>query len=247
MWEKKSTDNKIEMLLFSSPEHIYSEHFNSLKLRNVCFTDFYSIESNETESMLEKLEKYLQTVPQKSIIIINCLSTLSLSIGIPKTVWFVEKLKEKVGQLIGIYRRDFGKLNVPRIETFGTTYLKLEHHFKTTLSRNFAYKVIYTHRKPGGSILHQSELVTQDVRTYEITSTEILSDSSSKSIKISQETPKKVEASFRIEMNDHEIEQRKNTPLPYTAAKNSEKGVIFYEPEDVDDDEEEDLDDDLCI
>lgn len=247
MCQRKNPNNKIEMLLFSSPKHLHSDQFNSIKLDNINISDFYSIKANETDSIPEKLQKYLPTLPQNSIVIINCLSTLSLSVGLEKTISFVEKLKEKAGQLIGISRRDFGNLNVPKIETYGTTYLKLQQHFRIAQNNTIAYEGRYTHRKPGGGILRQSEFVTQDVTTYEITSVKISSDSSRKTKKAISEKPKEVKASFRIEMNEKEMEQRRNTPLPYTAAINPQKTSIYYEPEDVDDDEEEDLDDDLDI
>ncbi|XP_033219359.1 uncharacterized protein LOC117174382 [Belonocnema kinseyi] len=247
MWQSKNLSNKIEMLLFSSPKHLHADQFNSMKLDNINISDFYSIKANETESIPEKLQKYLTTFPQNSIVIINCLSTLSLSVGLEKTISFVEKLKEKAGQLIGISRRDFGNLNIPKIETYGTTYLKLEQHFRIAQNNTIAYEGRYTHRKPGGGILRQSEFVTQDVTTYEITSAKISNDSSRKTKKAFSEKPKAVQTSFRIEMSDKEMEQRRNTPLPYTAAINPQKTTIYYEPEDVDDDEEEDLDGDLDI
>ena len=247
MWQDKNPKNKIEMLLFSSPKYLHLGQFNSINLDNINISDFYSTKVNETDSLPEKLTKYSNTLPQNSIVIINCLSTLCLSVGLEQTISFVEKLKVKAGQLIGIFRRDFGNLNVPRIETYGTTYLKLNQHIRIVQNNNIAYEVSYTHRKPGGGILRQSEFVTQDVKTYEISSVKMTSNSNQKTTKAVHEKPKEVKASFRIEMNDQEMEQRRNTPLPYTAAKNPQKATIYYEPEDVDDDEEEDLDDDLDI
>lgn len=248
MWEKRKSNFKVDIISFSNPKYLYENHFNSLALNNIFVIDFYSIQFHETDSLTERLENYLQNIQQDTIIIINCLSTLNLTVGIEKSIWFIEKVKENCRQLIGIYRRDFGKLNLPNVETMGTTYVKLDEHLRISQSNNFIYEGYYTHRKLGGSILHQTELVTQDIKTYEITSTKVIKDLAQKMRKAGQESSKEVKASFRIEINDQEMTQKRDTPLPYIEAKNSNKQTtIFYEPEDFDDDEEEDLDDDLGI
>lgn len=247
MFEKRRCDCEIDVISFANPKYLYVNHFNLLTLNNINVTDFYSINSNKTNSFIERMEYYLQTAGHDTVII-NCLSTLSLSVGFEKAIWFIEKVKENSKQLICIYRRDFGKLNLPNVETMGTTYVKLEGHLKSTQINNYVYEGYFTHKKLGGSILHQTEIVTQDVKTYEIISTEILKDSIKKIKKPIQESTKEIKASFRIETNDQEMTQKRDTPLPYIEAKNqNNQTAIFYEPEDLYDGEDEDLDDDLGI
>ncbi|XP_043466690.1 uncharacterized protein LOC122501363 [Leptopilina heterotoma] len=248
MWEKRKPDCKINIISFSNPKYLYVQHFNSLTVNNVNVIDFYSTTSqDETDSFTEKLNEYFETDIIFDTVIINCLSTLSLSVGLEKAVLFIEKMKEKSKQVIGIYRRDFGKVNLPNIETMVTTYVKLDGHLKATQINDFIYEGNYTHRKLGGSVIRQTELVTQNVKTYEIKSTKILKDSVEKLRKTAPEKPKEVKASFRIEMNDQEMSQKNDTPLPYIEVKNQNKSTIFYQLEDFDDDEGDDLDDDLEI
>lgn len=246
MWEKRKPDCKINLISFSNPKYLFTQHFNSLSLNNVNVIDFYST-TEENDSFIEKLNEYFETNTTFDTVVINCLSTLSLSIGLEKAVLFIEKIKEKSKQLIGIYRRDFGRVNLPNVETMATTYVKLDGHSKATQINDFIYVGNYTHRKPGGSIVHQSELVTQNIKTYEITSSKICKESVEKLRKTVPEKPKEVKASFRIEMNDQEMSQKNETPLPYIEVKNPNKSTIFYQLEDFDDDEGDDLDDDLEI
>ena len=62
---------------------------------------------------------------------------------------------------------------IQRIETLGSTYVKIEQFSGARKSNNFNYTVKYVHRKVGGLILRQRELVTQDSTSYELQSEKI--------------------------------------------------------------------------
>ncbi|XP_071577947.1 uncharacterized protein Elp5 isoform X2 [Temnothorax nylanderi] len=133
-------------------------------------------------------------------------------------------------------------IKVPAIETFGTTYVKLERFTGVNPTNNLIYNAKLTHRKSGGSMICQTEIIRQDIESYRINAEKVVVPS----IRKTEPEPVKIEASFKIEMSAQEMDQRDKTPLPYTLnATNTSR--IFYQPEDVDDIDEEDPDDDLCI
>lgn len=243
-WKEKSSDYSIDLLSFSDPKAWYDNE--PLTPAKVTIHDYYSVQPTENAEKkdFENLDHVLKNIKMKpqNTIVVNCLSSLVLYVGLGKAVRFVEKLSKQVSQLICIYRRDFMQTKVPAIETFGTTYVKLEKFTGNSSTNNIIYIAQLTHRKSGGSVICQTEIIKQDIESYQITVEKVTVPSVHKT----ETGPVKIETSFRIEMNAQEMEQRDKTPLPYTLnATNTSK--IFYQPEDVDDIDEEDPDDDLCI
>lgn len=107
--------------------------------------------------------------------------------------------------------------------------------------------VEFVHRKLGGTILRQREAVNQNNISYEI-QTEKIEMHSKKPDSSFENHKQTIESSFRIEINENEMKQRKETVLPYTLNANATNASkIHYQPEDIDDIDEEDPDDDLCI
>lgn len=247
-WKEKNSDYSIDFLSFSDPKAWYDDEPEPLKSANVNLHDYYNVENIETEHIerkdLENLDSVLKTFKLKpqNTVIVKCLSSLVLYVGLGKALRFVEKLSKQVSQLICVYRRDFIQTKVPAIETFGTTYVKLEEFTGINPTNNLIYNAHLTHRKLGGSVICQTEIIRQEIESYQINAEKVPVPS----IQKTEPKPVKIETSFRIEMNAREMKQRDKTPLPYTLNATS-TSRIFYQPEDVDDIDEEDPDDDLCI
>ncbi|XP_014481161.1 PREDICTED: uncharacterized protein LOC106747779 [Dinoponera quadriceps] len=245
-WLEKDHNYSVDLLSFSDPKFWYNDEPKSFVSKNVQLHDYYSIDVDKVANEdIENLRHILETVNPHNTVIIDCLSSLVLYVGLTKTLWFIEKLSKHVSQLICIYRRDFIQNKIPAIETLGTTYVKLEKHVGISAINSLVYSTTFVHRKPGGSVLCQTEVITQDNATYQITTGSIVTPSDHKD-QAGTNQPVKIESSFRIEMNAREMEQRNKTPLPYTInAANTSR--IHYQPDDVDDIDEDDPDDDLCI
>lgn len=245
-WKEKNPDYNIDLLSFSDPKAWYDDEPGPLTSANVNLHDYYNVQLDEDieKKDLESLDYVLETVKLKpqNTVVVSCLSSLVLFVGLGKALRFVEKLSKQVSQLICIYRRDIALTKVPAIETFGTTYVKLEEFTGVNPTNNLMYNAQLTHRKSGGSVICQTEIIRQDIESYRITAEKVAAPSVQKT----EPEPVKIETSFRIEMSAQEMDQRDKTPLPYTVnATNTSR--IFYQPEDVDDIDEEDPDDDLCI
>ncbi|KAL0101571.1 hypothetical protein PUN28_019008 [Cardiocondyla obscurior] len=245
-WKEKNPNYSIDLLSFVAPKTWYDSEPEPLASANVTLHDYFNVHPSENaeEKDLENFDRILKTVKFKSqnTVILNCLSSLVLYVGLGRAVRFVEKLSKQVSQLICVYRRDYGFTKVPAIETFGTTYVKLEEFTGLNPTNDLIYNVKLIHRKLGGSIICQTETIKQDIEFYRIDAEKVAAPS----VRKAEPEPVKIETSFRTEVSTQEMEQRNKTPLPYTAnATNMSR--IFYQPEDVDDIDEEDPDDDLCI
>ncbi|CAK9828558.1 hypothetical protein ANTRET_LOCUS6066 [Anthophora retusa] len=161
-------------------------------------------------------------------------------------LWFLEKLNKLVPQIICIYRRDFIENKLVYIETLGSTHVKIEKFSGIQVNKNLHYIIEFIHRKVGGGILKQQELVNQSITSYEIQSEKL--EQNKKSESAYENHKQKIESSFRIEINEKEMKQRQETILPYMINTNTiNVSKIHYQPEDIDDIDEEDPDDDLCI
>lgn len=249
-WKEKDPNYNIELLSFSDPKLWYINEPELFTSKNIHLHDYYSTYINEiTNKNVENLEYILKTIikwKSQNIFVVNCLSSLVLYAGLAKALWFIEKLSKHVSQLVCIYRRDFIQKKVPAIETLGTTYVKLNKYTDICSINSLIYTAELTHRKLGGSIISQTEVVKQDIVSYQISAEKFTAPSVRKLDQASTNPPMKIESSFRIEMNAQEMEQRDKTPLPYTLNTiNTSK--ILYHPDDVDDIDEDDPDDDLCF
>lgn len=250
MWQENNSNHSVDLLSFSDPQlwDMKSELFTS---KNVCLHNYYSLDVNTIVNKdAENLQYILKTIKSKpqNTVIVDCLSSLVLYNGLARALWFIEKLRRQVSQLICIYRRDFIQNKVFAIETLGTTYVKLEKFFGITSINNLVYIAQLTHRKSGGSMICQTEVIRQDSTSYEITSEKVTAPKARK-----EENQPKVESSFRIEISSREMEQRNKTLLPYiinatnNTANNKTTSKILYEPDEDDDIDEDDPDDDLCF
>lgn len=250
MWKDKYPSYTIDLLSFSDPKSVYQNEPEPFMSSNVNISDYYTVDINviDINTIQEKdfdtLNHILKTMKTESTVILDCLTSLILFVGLSKALWFLERLSKQVPQLICIYRRDFIENKIPCIETLGTTYVRIEQFHGAT--SNISYIVGIMHRKLGGSILKQEELVIQNNTSYEIQSEKFVKQS--KKVNSYENQRQKIESSFRIEMNENEMKQRKETVLPYVInSSTTNTSKIHYQPEDVDDIDEEDPDDDLCF
>ncbi|XP_066587571.1 uncharacterized protein Elp5 [Prorops nasuta] len=242
---KKDPDVTYDLFSFSSPKCLYMYYSDIFQSKHINILDFYTVKQNDNPINSDdlQLEKILQHAHKDSKIILDCLSSLILYTGFAKAVAFIEKLSRKVKQLICIYRRDCVWKKIPRIETLGNTYVKLEKfHGGYSSCNNYIAKLI--HYKLGGLVVRNTEFVTQD-STLEIKTEQLSNELSKKPVSIPQEKVK-IESSFRLEINENEKKQKEETLLPHTACITNESKII-YEPDVADDLDDEDPDEDLCI
>ncbi|CAK9828559.1 hypothetical protein ANTRET_LOCUS6066 [Anthophora retusa] len=252
MWKVKDPSHTFDLLLFSDPKSSYQSEPAPFLSSNVNIRDYYTVDINELDinTICKKdfynLEYILKAVDTKSTVIIDCLTSLMLFVGKSKALWFLEKLNKLVPQIICIYRRDFIENKLVYIETLGSTHVKIEKFSGIQVNKNLHYIIEFIHRKVGGGILKQQELVNQSITSYEIQSEKL--EQNKKSESAYENHKQKIESSFRIEINEKEMKQRQETILPYMINTNTiNVSKIHYQPEDIDDIDEEDPDDDLCI
>lgn len=253
MWKDKDPNRIFHLLLFSDSKSTYQNEPHSFRSNNVIIDDHYTVYVNEIdvnkmyEDDIHSVVRILNIINTNATVIIDCLSSLILFIGLSKALWFLKELNMQVPKIICIYRRDFAQNKVPSIETLGSTYVKLLKSSKGQVNNNFTYIVELIHRRIGGGILQWRELITQNNTTYEIQS-EKLKTRNEKLDSMNKDQKQKVEASFRIEINEKEMKEREEIVFPYMLNTNiSSTSKIHYQPEDVDDFDEEDPDDDLTI
>ncbi|XP_076647913.1 elongator complex protein 5 [Halictus rubicundus] len=254
MWKDKDASLMFDLLLFSDPKSTYEHEPKAFGPENVNIRDYYTVDINQLDAStvnnkdFDNLEHILKTTETKSTVIVDCLTSLILFVGLSKALWFVEKLSKQVPQLICIYRRDFMQSRIPCVNSLGTTYVRIERCHDVYGNNNFNYIVDIIHRKLilGGTVVRHNELVTQSSISYEIQSKKI---ETNKRLDAAYKREKqKIESSFKIEISEHEMKQREETVLPYTINSNpTNTSKILYQPEDIDDIDEEDPDDDLCI
>ncbi|KAG7198738.1 hypothetical protein KM043_001726 [Ampulex compressa] len=249
MWHDQKIRKKCEILTYSDPQFWCQEEFKQfeldIKIHDCCTLNLdTSLQMNE----IDNLKQIIKIINLDSIVIIDCLTSMIMYAGQATALWFMQRLNTKVSQSICIYRRDFVKSKVPCIETLGSTYIKLDKFCGTRTSNNFKYVAKILRHKLGISSLCHFEAVNQDIVSYDISSEKIMAQKHEKSDSITDNQKQKIESSFRIEISEHEMKQRENTPLPYALnATTASTSKILYQPDDVDDIDEEDPDDDLCV
>ncbi|XP_046820483.1 uncharacterized protein LOC124424922 [Vespa crabro] len=250
MWKEIEPNSIIELITFVNPKSWYLNGPKPYTLDNVNISDYYTVEPNKPQkNFVNILQDILDRVTEKSIVFLDNLNSLILYVGLANSLRFVETLKKKVERLICLFRQDCIPNKILSIETMGTTYVRLDKYCGMHSNNEFTYIANYIHRKPGGKILLGSELVRQDIKTYDIQSENLKTQLNSGKNSSTVNDATKIVSSFRIEINEHEMKQRENTPLPYMSVINAEnnKSKILYIPDEVDDLDEEDPDDDLCI
>ncbi|XP_063974516.1 uncharacterized protein LOC135161137 [Diachasmimorpha longicaudata] len=250
MWKDTGSNHSTDLLLFSDPQFTFDTWTEVFGEKNLRIHDYYTqdldnIYKSENINLREITNKFSSN--KQSTVIINCLTSLVLSVGLSEAVRFIEKLGNQVSQLICIYRRDYGLQRIPSIETLGTTHVRLDKSSATSSGCDINYEISVTHRKQGGGFLRHRVVITQDVLTYEIKSERIPVVPSPKNLPTSPTAVLKPQATFRLDMNSRELEQKNDTPLPYIIKDKNpvNESKILYVPDDIDDLDEEDPDDDL--
>ncbi|XP_008556381.1 uncharacterized protein LOC103577504 [Microplitis demolitor] len=251
MWSTTNLTQQIHLLLFFNTKSHYSYlkklfKDNKLHIHDYCTEDLDRIYEKKDFSI--NCDRILKSgIDEKSIVVINCLSSLIVNIGLAKALRFVDKLSQRVSQLICVYRRDFGTRKIQKIETLGSTYIRLGKPSETVMNNEIAYEVAMVHCKRGGGILKKHVVITQDPESCEIKSENPVEIKAPVVISKVVEPTLKPQASFRTDMNPRELEQRNQTPLPYMQVIKdaTSESQIYYVPDKNDDFDEEDPDDDL--
>ncbi|XP_046743431.1 elongator complex protein 5 [Diprion similis] len=248
IWKEKD-DREINVLCFSGPKSSSRIYANSLRRDEIKFHDYYTFDLDEIDPYSDKKLweiVRIDSLKQTSTVVIDSLSSLLLYKSLAETCRFLSKLSMRVMQVVCIYQRDFAWHKIPSIKTLGTSYVCLESVASLKLGGDLSYKALTSHCKSGGGILQQAEIVEQNISSYEIQTQKVGHKSAHKTSVVQSKSSDKIQASFRIEMNDREMEQRNATPLPYTLpAVSLSESKIHYEPDEIDDLDEEDPDDDL--
>ncbi|XP_012282625.1 uncharacterized protein LOC105700918 [Orussus abietinus] len=247
-WNERKTSRPIDLLSFSCPQRAVLNLPDPFRLIDMKVHDLYSIRPESTEvDECKKLENVIDLIRKDSTVIVDCLSGLTLSFGLKQALHFLNKLRFEVQQLICIYRRDFYNVGIPRIDTLGDFYIRLEQSSQVQSSKNYIYKALLLEWRKNPK--YQTELVEQDRLTYSIESTQVIVNTNRKVDVVKSDNVEKIQASFRIEIGPREMEQREKTVLPYTQVRDALRGEskIFYQPDETDDVDEEDPDDDLLF
>ncbi|KAI8442291.1 hypothetical protein MSG28_005844 [Choristoneura fumiferana] len=104
---------------------------------------------------------------------------------------------------------------------------------------------IWVQLKKSGKIVKSEEVLTYDSRTSTLKSTIVIKDLNK------EEEPAKLMPSslttFKIEMDQTEKLEKYKLKLPYMSKINEGESKVYYEPDFVDDWDEEDPDEDLDI
>ncbi|CAK9799091.1 hypothetical protein ANTQUA_LOCUS1855 [Anthophora quadrimaculata] len=222
MWKVKDPNHTFDLLLFSDPKSSYQSEPAPFLSSSVNIRDYYTVDINELDiNTICKKDFYNLEYILKGV---DTKSTVIIDC-LTSLMLFVGKSKalwflEKLNKL------------VPQIICI----------YRRDFIEN---KLVYIETL-GGGILKQQELVTQSITSYEIQSEKL--EQNKKSESAYENYKQKIESSFRIEINEKEMKQRQETVLPYMINTNTVNvSKIHYQPEDIDDIDEEDPDDDLCI
>lgn len=249
-WKEMEPNCVIELLSFANPKSWYLNGPRPYTLDNIKISDFYTLTMDKPqENLVNTLQQILDKVTKKSVILIDSLDSLILYVGLAYALWFIEMLGKKVERFMCLFRRDCLQNKLSCIETLGNTYVTLHKYFGIHTNDEYTYIAKYINRKLGGTITRGTELVRQNINTYEIKSENFKTPSNSEKRSTSTDDDAKIASSFRIEINEHEMKQRESTPLPYTLTTEmtNNRSKILYIPDEADDLDEEDPDDDLCI
>lgn len=248
IWKSKG-GRKVELLRFSGPKTGSKIYLNSVKDGEIQVRDYYTLDFDKADPLDDRTlweSVRPDSFEQNTTVIVDSLSILILLKGVAETCKFLDKLSARVAQVVCIYQRDFGHAKIPSVKTLGNSYVRLEPIPRLTTDHNLGYRTLISHCKPGGAILQQTVIVEQNINSYEIKAEIVQAESNQKTYLAETENLNKIQASFRIEINDREMEQRKATPLPYTLQSSAMgESKIHYEPDETDDLDEEDPDDDL--
>ncbi|KAL0818196.1 hypothetical protein ABMA28_008705 [Loxostege sticticalis] len=191
----------------------------------------------------EELDKDLidKYVSEKCSVIIESVNQMSLCLGWNECLKVIKKLttSSNVNKLILVHHTDC-------LSSASKLRIQLNHLASATVTYDGASSnKINVVLKKSGKVIKSTEVLSYDARTSTLKSAPVVKDS-----KVEEEPQKPSPGSlstFKIEVDQTEKLEKYKLQLPYMSKINEGESKIFYEPDAVDDWDEEDPDDDLDI
>lgn len=240
-WERR-TIRQLQILAKEDPDKIC--------LHN-CLSDFYGwINADQRETgFLKFIEKSSPDGKKGINVVVDSLSNPLFTLGFRSCVEELQKLIQssakggpKIHQLLCMAYSD--------LLPCGSSSLSYLKHLANTVVELKGHVARITHCKPGGHVERKEERYTLlpegliSVQPFRTSSTHDVSYDSGK-VPLPQDV-----ASFRVSLSEKEKEDRNRLVLPYMLSPEKPEeggGKVFYQPDAVDDWDDEDPDDDLDV
>lgn len=232
--------NIIPLLLELTPEKP-TTHFFSYEHPIFLWKTVFKGQSNimyHEEFDIDAFDKYVSEVCS---VIIDSVNQMSLCLGWTKCLRVLKSLSShpKVNKLILVLHKDC-------LPPFSKLRIQLSHLASAIVSYDEKVDTkINVLLKKSGKVVKSSETLSFDVKTSTLKATPIVKD-----IKTENEPEKPSPGSlstFKIEVDQTEKLEKYKLKLPYMSKIHEGESKIFYEPDAVDDWDEEDPDEDLDI
>ncbi|KPJ15974.1 hypothetical protein RR48_10020 [Papilio machaon] len=186
-------------------------------------------------------ESYIECIKQPCHVFIDSVTQMSMHMGWHKCLTYIRKLKshENVVKLILVLHKDC-------IQMHSKLQKHLMHlaHATITYSENNPFQIA-VQIKLGNKFVKTEELLSYDNITSMLKCERITKEV------IKDEEPAKPNpgnlTTFKIEVDQTQQLEKHNLKLPYMSKINEGKSKVYYEPDAVDDWDEEDPDEDLDI
>ncbi|XP_072934525.1 elongator complex protein 5 [Epargyreus clarus] len=222
LMELVQDENKINMFCYEQPISLW---LNVFKNKNVKFCD----ESRDDQFITK----------EKSVVIIDSINQMVISLGWIKCLKYLKKLQSAptLSKLIVILHKDC----LPPVSQL-QTHLNHISNAIVTYESPTKIKVLI---KKAGKIFKSEELLSYDHNASVLISRPILKP------EVKEEVVEKVSpadlSTFKIEVDQLNQLAKHQLKLPYMSKINEGQGKVYYEPDAVDDWDDEDPDDDLDI
>lgn len=187
-------------------------------------------------------DKYDKYITQKCTVIVDSVNQMALLLGWWACLNNIKKLHldPNVVQLILILHKDC--LN------HGT---KLKLHLNHIASAVIIYHTNNSNKikvkvKKSGKVIYSEEVLCYDSKTSCLKSTSVINKKNEPSNDIQHPQPAEL-STFKIESSQIEQMEKYKLKLPYMSKINHGESKVYYEPDAVDDWDDEDPDDDLDI
>ncbi|XP_034238433.1 elongator complex protein 5 [Thrips palmi] len=244
-WQRK-TSQHLETL---------QKQFPSKLILHDCLSDFNGwIDQGRHQSHLFSIiDNSISEDTREINIVIDSLSNPLFTIGFGSCIQDLQKIVN-FGSINGIKVHQLLCLVNANLVPFGPASILHLKHIASTVVELKCHVASITHRKPGGhiekkeekyAILSEGEISIEPLRASALTE-----------IRHTEEKPSTLPqdvASFRVGLSDKEKEDRSKLVLPYMRTSDTPQeiedggGKVFYQPDAVDDWDDEDPDDDLDI
>ncbi|XP_075983643.1 elongator complex protein 5 [Anticarsia gemmatalis] len=177
----------------------------------------------------------------KSSIIIDSVNQMALSLGWNECLKCIKRLQSNpnVSRLVLILHKDCISHN-SKLQTHLNHLVNVIISYSKTSSHNILVTL-----KKGNKVIRTEERISYDVDTSTLRLTPVVKEEKR------EEEPEKLLPSnlstFKIEVDQSEKIQKYNLKLPYMSKIHDGQSKVYYEPDAVDDWDEEDPDEDLDI